>query len=92
MTFYDTVTEMGYKVTNLGDMLDISKDDIYSEHQPLGEIHIVFYKKDKKILGYIKPLRNFFDLDDMTHIYHHLYLTMKKDLNFFAEKSKYDII
>ena len=92
MTFYDIVTEMGYKVTNLDGIIDISKEDNYECHEPLGEIHIVFYRDDKKILGYIKPLRNFFDLDDMSHIYHNLFLSMQKDLKFFAEKSRYDII
>ena len=92
MNFFDTVTEMGYKVTNLNGIIDISKEDNFEEHEPLGEIHIVFYKEEKKIIGYIKPLRNFYDMDDMCHIYHALFLGMKKDLQFFAERSKYEIV
>ena len=92
MNFFDTVTEMGYKVSNLDEIIDISKEDNFKEHEPLGEIHIVFYKKEKQIIGYIKPLRNFYDIDDMSHIYGNLFLTMQKDLKFFADKSKYAII
>ena len=91
MAFYDIVTELGYKVFNSEDTILITKEDHYEAHQPLGEISIVFYRDDKKIMGYIKPLRAFFDLDDMCHIYS-LYSSMQKDLKFFAEKSNYDII
>ena len=91
MNFFDTVTEMGYKVSQLEGIIDISKEDNYIEHEPLGEVHIVFYKKERKIVGFIKPLRDFYDIDDMCHIYK-LYLNMQKDLKFFADRSKYDII
>jgi len=91
MAFYDVVTEMGYETLNLDGMIEISKKDIYPNHEPLGEINILFKQDEKKILGYVKPLRNIFDLDDMCHIYK-LYLDMQRDLKFFADKSKYDII
>lgn len=91
MAFYDIVTEMGYKVSNLNDIIDISKEEIFVDYKPIGEIHIVFYKSKKEIIGYVKPLSELFDVDEVSRLYR-LFLSMKKDLKFFADKSKYVII
>lgn len=91
MAFYDVVTEMGYETLDLDGIIEITKKDTYPNHEPLGDIVILFDTTEKKLMGYVKPLRNILDLDDMCHIYK-LYLEMKKHLKFFAEKSKYDII
>ena len=85
MNFYDTVTEMGYKLTNLDGILDISMD--YDGVT----VHIVFYTQDKKIIGFVEPQEKIYDIDDMSHLYK-VFLNMQKDLKFFAEKSNYDII
>ena len=37
------------------------------------------------------PIKEIYDIDDMARL-HKLFLTMKKDVKFFAEQSKYDII
>ena len=92
MNFYDTVTERGYSVKKLEDIIDISKEDKFYGHEPIGEIHIVFYLKHKEIMGFVKPLRDIHNLDDMTHLYNSLFLVMQKDLKFFADNSKYAII
>ena len=92
MNFYDVVTERGYSVKKLEDIIDISKEDKFYGHEPIGEIHIVFDMKQKEIMGYIKLLRNIRNLDDITHLYNSLFLVMQKDLKFFADNSKYAII
>ncbi len=91
MAFYDVVAGMGYKVSNTEEVIDISKEDDYALHKPLVEIHIVFYKKDKEIIGFLKPLRDMFDQDDMSHMYK-AFLDMQKDLKTLSEMSKYKII
>lgn len=91
MNFYDTVTQMGYKVSNTDEVIDISKEDDYALHKPLAETHIVFYKNEKNIIGFLKPLREVFDLDDMCHM-HKLFLDMKRDVKELSEKSKYTIL
>ena len=92
MAFYDTVTEMGYTVEKKPDIIYLTKQDNYIGHEPIAETYIVFYTKEKKITGFLKPLRVIQDLDDMCHLYHTLFLGMQKDLKFFADSSKYAII
>lgn len=86
MNFYDTVTEKGYKVVNMNEIIEIIKDD-----DELAETHITFYKDEKKIIGFVHTIKDIFDVDDMSHLYT-IYLNMHEDLKYFAERSKYKII
>ena len=87
MNFYDTITGMGYEISPLNDkeITEIVKSD------KIVEIHIVFYKNDKKVLGYLKPVNNFYDVGDVSRIYT-LFLEMKRDVKDLASRAKYDII
>ena len=91
MNFYDTVTQMGYSVKKDNNVIDISKEDFYLNHEPLGTIHILFNLEEKKATGLVCPIRCFCDLDDMAHIYK-LFRDMQRDLKFLADKSHYDIV
>ena len=88
MNFYDTIAEKGYAIkkeenTNL---IHLIKED-----NDLVESHIIFHKKEKKIKGFLRPKDLIFDVNDMAIMYR-VFLTMKEDLNFFADRSNYDII
>ena len=80
---------MGYSLSPLHDneIIQIQKTE------KLVEIYIVFYLKDKKILGYMEPLKDtkYFDVSDMSSIYAS-FRNMKKDIQYFVEKSHYTII
>ena len=76
---------MGYTILKCEEVIDILRDD------PLAETHIVFYTNKKKIIGFLKPLKNLFDINDMSHIYK-LYRDMQKDLKLLAEKARYEIV
>ena len=87
MNFYDTITKMGYYISKVNDK-DITE---IIKSEKIIEIHIVFYKNDKKILGFLKPLDNFYDMDDMSLIYR-LFKEMERDVKDLASRSNYVII
>ena len=88
MRFYDAIAERGYamKKEQSPNLIHLIKDD-----NPLVESHIVFYKTEKQITGFLKPKDLFRDVNDMAIMYR-VFLAMKEDLNAFADRSNYDII
>ena len=87
MNFFDTVTEMGYSVDmSLKEIIEITKKD------DTAEIHILFYMNEKKIMGYVRQLKDFYDINDVTHFYNSFFLPMQRDLKALAERSKYTIV
>ena len=91
MNFYDTIASMGYimqKEENKNIIHIVKSDD---RKDTLIEIHIFFDREKQTIQGVLRPKDLFYDLDDMSLIYR-LYRDMKKDVQFLADKSKYDII
>lgn len=87
MNFFDTVAGMGYiiKKEENNNIIHLIKGN------SLVEIHILFLKEEKKITGFLKPKDLFYTVDDMSIMYR-TFLEMKKDLNFFIDKSHYDIL
>lgn len=92
MNFYDTVTEMGYKVKKEpehNNIIHIIKEDDRKPH--VIEIHILFDKEDKLINGFLKPCNLFYNMDDMVLIYK-FYREMQADLKYLATRSNYEIV
>lgn len=87
MNFFDTITEMGYKLTPLHDdeIIEISKE------YGLCETHITFYLKEKKIIGFMEVKEKLFDINDMAHIYQS-FRELQGDIKDFASKSKYEVV
>ena len=91
MNFYDTVASRGYliKKEENNNIIHLIKYD--DRKETLIEVHIFFDREKQTIQGALRPRDLFYDLDDMSLIYR-LYREMKEDVEFFADKSKYDII
>lgn len=91
MNFYDTIASMGYVIQKeeSQNIIHIVKSD--DRKDTLIEVHVFFDKENKTVQGVLRPKDLFYDLDDMVLIYK-LYREMKKDVEFLADKSKYDII
>ena len=91
MNFFDIVAEKGYAAIKEDNpnIIHLVKDD--GGEEPLVEAHIVFHKKEKLIKGFLKPKDLIFDVNDMAIMYR-VFRNMQEDLNFFADRSHYDII
>ena len=86
--FKSIMEDMGYQFHNkINDSVAI----IHKDPLVISDIVIIFNKKEKYTTGLIKPLTVIKDLDQISHQYE-LFRQMQKDVKFFAEILKYDII